>query len=52
MQEHSHKPLSQIAYCFLGDSGNNMGNSLMTGGAKMGMDVRLAGPKDGWPDVR
>ncbi len=49
MQEHSHKPLSQIAYCFLGDSGNNMGNSLMTGGAKMGMDVRLAGPRDCWP---
>src|SRR4249919_1894542 len=50
MQEHSHKPLSQIAYCFLGDSGNNMGNSLMTGAAKMGMDVRLAGPKACWPD--
>jgi ornithine carbamoyltransferase len=50
MQEHSHKPLSHIAYCFLGDSGNNMGNSLMTGGAKMGMDVRLAGPRDCWPD--
>jgi ornithine carbamoyltransferase len=49
MQEHSHKPLSQIAFCFLGDSGNNMGNSLMIGAAKMGMDVRLAGPRDGWP---
>jgi ornithine carbamoyltransferase len=50
MQEHSHKLLSQIAYCFLGDSGNNMGNSLMIGAAKMGMDVRLAGPKACWPD--
>jgi ornithine carbamoyltransferase len=49
MQEHSHKPLSQVSYCFLGDSGNNMGNSLMIGAAKMGMDVRLAGPKDCWP---
>jgi ornithine carbamoyltransferase len=49
MQEHSHKPLSAVSYCFLGDSGNNMGNSLMTGGAKMGMDVRLAGPKACWP---
>jgi ornithine carbamoyltransferase len=49
MQEHSHKPLSQIAFCFLGDSGNNMGNSLMIGAAKMGMDVRLAGPRDCWP---
>jgi len=26
-----------------------MGNSLMIGAAKMGMDVRLAGPKDCWP---
>jgi ornithine carbamoyltransferase len=49
MGEHSHKPLSQIAFCFLGDSGNNMGNSLMIGAAKMGMDVRLAGPRDCWP---
>src|SRR6266853_2320943 len=49
MQEHSHKPLSEMAYCFLGDSGNNMGNSLMTGAAKMGMDVRMAGPKACWP---
>jgi ornithine carbamoyltransferase len=49
MQEHSHKHLSEIAYCFLGDSGNNMGNSRMIGAAKMGMDVRLAGPKAGWP---
>ncbi len=49
MQEHIHKPLSETAYCFLGDSGNNMGNSLLIGGAKMGMDVRLAGPKACWP---
>ena len=49
MQEHSHKPLSEVAFCFLGDSGNNMGNSLMIGATKMGMDVRLAGPKECWP---
>jgi ornithine carbamoyltransferase len=49
MQENSHKPLSEVAYCFLGDSGNNMGNSLMIGAAKMGMDVRLAGPRACWP---
>ena len=44
MSEHSDKPLGQIAYAFLGDAGNNMG------GAKMGMDVRLCGPKACWPD--
>jgi ornithine carbamoyltransferase len=50
MQEHSDKPLSQIAYCFLGDARNNMGNSLMVGGCKLGMDVRLCAPKDLWPN--
>jgi len=50
MVEHSDKPMRQIAYCFLGDSRNNMGNSLMVGGCKLGMDVRLCGPKSLWPD--
>jgi len=49
MQEHVHKPLQSVSFCFLGDSGNNMGNSLMIGAAKMGMDVRLAGPRTCWP---
>ena len=49
MQEHVNKPLSSVSFCFLGDSGNNMGNSLMMGAAKMGMDIRLAGPKACWP---
>jgi ornithine carbamoyltransferase len=50
MTEHSDKHLSEIAYCFLGDARNNMGNSLMIAGCKHGMDVRLAAPKDLWPD--
>jgi len=50
MTEHSPKHLGEIAYCFLGDAGNNMGNSLMVGGCKLGMDVRLCAPKDLWPD--
>jgi ornithine carbamoyltransferase len=49
MREHSHKPLSEVTCCFLGDSGNNMGNSLLIGAAKMGIDVRMAGPKACWP---
>ncbi|MGV0879856.1 ornithine carbamoyltransferase [Martelella sp. FLE1502] len=49
MQEHSDKPLREIAYCFLGDAGNNMGDSLLIGGAKMGMDVRLCAPESLWP---
>ena len=49
MQEHSDKPLRQIAYVFVGDAKNNMGDSLLIGGAKMGMDVRLCAPKACWP---
>jgi ornithine carbamoyltransferase len=49
MTEHSDKHLSEIAYCFLGDARNNMGNSLMAAGCKHGMDVRLCAPKDLWP---
>ena len=50
MTEHSYKDLPEIAYCFLGDARNNMGNSLMVGGVKLGMDVRLCAPKHLWPD--
>jgi ornithine carbamoyltransferase len=49
MTEHSYKDLPDIAYCFLGDADNNVGNSLMVGGCKLGMDVRLCGPKGNWP---
>ena len=49
MQEHSHKPLEEVSFCFLGDAGYNMGDSLMIGAAKMGMDIRLAGPRSSWP---
>ncbi|MGC4986522.1 ornithine carbamoyltransferase [Streptomyces sp. DT193] len=49
MQEHSRKPLSDIAYCYLGDARNNMGNSLLSMGALLGMDVRIAAPARLWP---
>ena len=45
MREHSDKPLNQVTYAYLGDARFNMGNSLMVGGAKMGMDVRIVAPK-------
>jgi ornithine carbamoyltransferase len=50
MKEHSKKSLSKISFCFLGDAGNNMGDSLLIGGAKMGMNVRLCAPKACWPE--
>ena len=45
MSEHVDKPLNQVTYAYLGDARFNMGNSLMVGGAKMGMDVRIVAPK-------
>ncbi len=49
MREHSDKPLHDIGYAYLGDARNNMGNSLLLVGAKLGMDVRIAAPKALWP---
>lgn len=52
MMEHSNVPTSQITYSFLGDCRFNTGNSLMIGGCKLGMDVRLCGPRSLWPDPK
>ncbi|GAA3172394.1 ornithine carbamoyltransferase [Streptomyces virens] len=50
MREHSPKPLAEISYCYLGDARNNMGNSLLSMGALLGMDVRIAAPGALWPE--
>jgi len=50
MIEHSDKPLDQITFAYLGDARNNMGNSLLVGAAKMGMDFRSVAPKSVQPD--
>ena len=50
MMEHSSKPLEEMKFCYLGDARNNMGNSLMVGAAKMGMDFRAAAPESVQPD--
>ncbi|MEZ8128005.1 ornithine carbamoyltransferase [Enterovibrio norvegicus] len=51
MQEHGRgKQLHEMAFAYLGDARNNMGNSLMVGAAKMGMDIRLVAPKQFWPE--
>lgn len=48
MMEHSNKPLNEISFAYLGDARYNMGNSLMVGAAKMGMDIRIVAPKNLW----
>lgn len=51
MMEHTDKPLNKVAFAFLGDAKNNVGNSLMVGAAKMGMDFRAVAPKSCQPDA-
>lgn len=52
MMEHSDKPLRKISFVYCGDARNNMGNSLMVGAAKMGLDFRAFAPKKYWPDEK
>jgi len=48
-REHVDKPLSEVTFCYLGDARFNMADSYLIGGAKLGMDVRIASPKSLWP---
>ena len=48
-REHVGKPLSEVAFCYLGDARFNMANSYLVSGGKLGMDVRIAAPKSLWP---
>ena len=49
MTEHCSKPMHDIAYAFVGDGRNNVANSLLLIGAKLGMDVRIGAPQQLWP---
>jgi ornithine carbamoyltransferase len=51
MREYSDKPLHDISYAYVGDARSNMGHSLMIAGCLMGMEVRIASPKELWPDA-
>ncbi len=42
--------LEGIKFTYVGDSRNNMGNSLMIGSAKMGLHFTGVAPKELWPD--
>jgi ornithine carbamoyltransferase len=48
-REHLSKPLDAVTFCYLGDARFNMADSYLIGGAKLGMDVRIASPKSLWP---
>jgi ornithine carbamoyltransferase len=51
MREFTHKHLSDMALCFLGDGQDNVCLSLATGAAKVGMNMRIAAPRSLWPDA-
>lgn len=44
MRDHTVKSLTDVSVTFLGDAANNTCASLLTAGALMGMDVRIAAP--------
>jgi ornithine carbamoyltransferase len=48
-REHVDKPLNEVVFCYLGDARFNMADSYLIGGAKLGMEVRIASPKSLWP---
>jgi ornithine carbamoyltransferase len=48
MRENTSKHDEEIAFAFLGDARNNMGNSLLVTGAMMGMGVRMVAPTERW----
>jgi ornithine carbamoyltransferase len=50
MREFTHKHLSDLAVTFLGDGRDNVARSLAIGAAKVGMDVRIAAPRELWPE--
>jgi ornithine carbamoyltransferase len=50
MREFTHKHLSDMAVVFMGDVRNNVARSLALGAMKLGMDMRLCGPRALWPE--
>jgi ornithine carbamoyltransferase len=49
MREHAPGP--EIAFTYIGDARNNMGNSFLVTGAIMGVDTRICAPRELWPDA-
>lgn len=51
MEQHAGKPLTQVAFCYLGNGRSNVADSLLVAAAKMGMDFRVAAPASLQPDT-
>ncbi|NQV18517.1 MAG: ornithine carbamoyltransferase [Armatimonadetes bacterium] len=49
-KEFLNKPYNEMVFAYVGDGRNNVANSLMIGGAKLGMDFRIVAPKEVQPE--
>ena len=50
-RECLHKPYNEMVFVYVGDGRNNAANSLLVGGAKMGMNLRIVAPREVQPDA-
>ena len=50
-KEFLNKPFNEMVFIYAGDGRNNVANSLMIGGAKLGMDFRIVTPKEVQPVI-
>ena len=50
IREHVKKPLNKVKFVYVGDARNNMGNALMIGAAKLGMQFVSLAPKALFPN--
>lgn len=51
MEEIGEKPLHELSFCYLGNAHSNVSNSLLIGGAKMGMEICISAPEKFWPNA-
>ncbi len=51
IMENVDKPLNEVKFVYMGDTRNNMCNSLMIGAAKVGMDFVALGPEELYPST-
>ncbi len=49
-KEFLNKSYTKMVFTYVGDGRNNVANSLMIGGAKLGMDFRIVAPKEVRPE--
>ncbi len=50
LSEHFKKPLSEISFAYVGHGQSNMAHALMMGAALCGMDFRIIGPAEYFPE--